>query len=178
MIPYIINSNKDNEELILIYDKIITNLTDYMKLLNLDHNVKVDILGGNSNNDQFIFGITNNRIKLWKLWTVKKNNYDMSCVAFSVNGNKSNRGIGLDENDSIVLIISDIKNKNFFTIDLPKIWDIKNRKGEKYVMYKVDNDDIIDIIDIISFDELLRYYKCDNDGNDVDDENFHIEITI
>lgn len=160
---------------------VINNIMDIAELLDIPNGTKLYLMISNFDKAQFIFSFGNNRIDLWKTWITKKDNYDMDCFAFSVNGKRSKKGIGLDENDNIVLIISDKENKNFFTIDLPKGWDKKDRKGEKYVMYKVNNDDdIIDTIDTISFDELLRYYNCDNsnNANNVDDENFHIEITI
>jgi len=128
---------------------------------------------------QFIVNTTNNRVDLWGKWKSIKGEYEMDCFPFSINGKQSKNGIGLDENDRITIIISDKDDKNFFTIDAPKDWDFKERKGEQYRLYKVDdNDDIVETIDLHSWKEFIQWYNnSDFDNGNIPDD-MDIMVTI
>lgn len=133
-------------------------------------------LYGNSK-DQYILDLTNGRIKFWKSWIMPKGDDTLFCSAFAVNNKPSQQAIGLDKNDKFVLIISDVNNKNFFAVDVPREWTIEERKGEQYKFYKVnDEDEIIEVNELKDWDELLKLYNCDKGDELPKDFKFIIRI--
>jgi hypothetical protein len=151
----------------------------FQKEIGLEQNGDFSLTHIDITKKQFIVNTTNNRIDLWGKWKSMKGDYEMDCFPFSINGKQSKNGIGLDENDMITILLSDKNDRNFFTIDAPKEWDFKDRKGEQYRLYKVDDhDDITETVDLKSWDELVSWYHNSELDNKEPTDDMNIIVTI
>ena len=156
------------------FKDIISDISDTVRFffteLDLSKDGFIGIMHRNNEKDQSVIELTKHRVSFWGKWNNMKDGYEMDCFGFSVNGKKSKTGIGLDGNDRITIILSDKRDKHFFTIDAPKGWDTKNRTGEKWRLHKVnDEDEITDVIDLESWAKLVEWYHKDDDSDDIID---------